>query len=66
MNQRLVTGPIFKPQFIPWKWIAFNDEQGKDCFETHTQGQIIAAVVEHVTVDRHVAYAEIMQQGTWD
>jgi len=66
ISHKLTDGPIFKPSFVPWKWIAFEDDNGKNCFESHTFVQIVTVARNHISTERNIAYAEILQNGTWD
>jgi len=65
MNYKLAEGPIFKQQFIIWKWLAFNN-QGQNCFATHTRKQVIGVAVSSGLANRHIEYAKIIQKETWD
>jgi hypothetical protein len=66
MNQRLVGGPIFGPRFVVWKWLNFTDDNGKNCFESHTRKQVVSTVTEHRTIEQNIAYAELIQGGSYD
>lgn len=66
ISHALPEGPIFKPSFVPWKWLVFVDDKGKNCFETHTFKQIVSVARDNIPVERNIAFAEIIQKGTWD
>ena len=63
---KVISFIMSKTKFNLWRWLAFTDEYGNNCFQTYSQKEIIGEVIRSSVASRNVRYAEIFQEKTWD
>jgi hypothetical protein len=59
-------GRLLGPRFVQWKYLAYTDKEGKNCFQVHDHQQVVDSAVNHCPVQRNIEYASLIQKGTWD